>query len=112
MSTRKVHWLDRGTVTVCGIFAGFEGVTVSDRWQEATCLKCTRPSPSRMAELHREALILNQHVGLPRECPDGSGRVAPAGQHWSRNLLSGTYVLEYDGTPFTSSVASETYWSS
>lgn len=39
-------------------------------------------------------------------------RKAPAGKHWVRNIMSNEWVLEDSDTPFTSSVASETYWSS
>ena len=41
-----------------------------------------------------------------------TGEVAPAGQCWVTNLMSGKYVLEQIGTPWTCSVASETYWAS
>lgn len=36
---------------------------------------------------------------------------APEGQHYVRNLMTGKPVLEADGTPYTASVASESYWS-
>ena len=52
-----------------------------------------------------------EHEAEPKECPDGSGRLAPAGQHWVRNLMNGQWVLEANGTPYACSVASETYWS-
>ena len=69
-----------------------------------------KPGKNQMAELHREANIINEHRDLPRECPDGSGRVAPEGQHWARNARFGGYVLESDGTPWSCSVSSESYW--
>ena len=109
---RRIHWLPRGTTTPCGVFAGFEGVEVSDHWGNVTCLRCRNPTPKAMAELHCQALIEDAHRSLPRECPDGSGRVAPADHHWARNLLSGAWVLEENGLPYTLSVTSETYWSS
>lgn len=34
------------------------------------------------------------------------------GFHWVQSVMNGAWVQEADGTPFTSSVASETYWSS
>lgn len=37
---------------------------------------------------------------------------APKGQHWVRSAMNRAWVLECDGTPFTCSVASETYWCS
>lgn len=112
MAKNKIHWLPTGTTAVCGVFAGFEGVLTTDHWSQATCLKCTRPTPHAMAQLHRDALILNEHRSLPRECPDGSGRVAEPGQHWVRNARFGGWQLEADGTPWSCSVGSETYWQS
>lgn len=34
------------------------------------------------------------------------------GYHWVMNIMSGKWVEEKDGTPWSCSVASETYWSS
>lgn len=107
---RKIHWLPGGTVTACGRFVMEEGVTVAPHWQEVTCGKCLRPTARAMAELHAEALITNHERGLPRACPDGSGRVAPDGYHWARNARFGGYQLEPDGTPWALSVSSEAYW--
>ena len=39
-----------------------------------------------------------------------TGEKAPKGQQWVRNAMNGEYVLEAIGTPFTSSVSSESYW--
>lgn len=36
----------------------------------------------------------------------------PEGKHWVKNIMSQRWVLEDVDTPFTSSVSSETYWSS
>lgn len=41
-----------------------------------------------------------------------TGEKAPDGMCWVRNLMSGKYVLETIGTPYTCSVCSETYWCS
>lgn len=40
------------------------------------------------------------------------GRAPREGYHFTRNILSGKLIEEADGTPFTASVESETYWSS
>ena len=69
-----------------------------------------KPGRRQLEELHREALLLDYHRSLPRECPDGSGRRAPAGQHWARSIRTADWVLETDGTWFSLSVASEAYW--
>lgn len=53
-----------------------------------------------------------EHEAEPKECPDKSGRIAPEGKHWVLNIMSRTWVLESCGTRYTSSVQSETYWSS
>ena len=42
--------------------------------------------------------------------PD-TGEAAPAGYMWCRNAAYGGWFLEHESTPFTTSAASETYWS-
>jgi hypothetical protein len=37
---------------------------------------------------------------------------APDGKKWIRNIMSNYWILEDEETPFTQSVASETYWCS
>lgn len=47
-----------------------------------------------------------------REYHPVTNQKAPEGKHWVQSRMNGAWVLESIGTPFTSSVSSETYWSS
>jgi hypothetical protein len=52
----------------------------------------------------------SQHYGV--KVNPVTGQQAPQGQSWIKSVMNGAWVLESDGTPWTCSVASETYWSS
>lgn len=77
-----------------------------------------KPGKNQMAELHREALIINSH--MDSVIHPVTGERAKEGMHWVRSLAPGSYdrvtgspwVQEAIGTPWSCSVASETYWSS
>ena len=41
-----------------------------------------------------------------------TGEKAPKGEQWVKSAMNGAWVKEAIDTPFTCSVASETYWAS
>jgi hypothetical protein len=72
----------------------------------------TRSEGDALVEAFRRNERVAAHEAEDKNCPDGGGRVAPLGKHWVMNITSRQWVLENSGTPWTCSVASETYWSS
>lgn len=104
---------------VCSIclekMKGRDEFEAENKFNQHRCPKADkRTKAGRAQEARRLEAKRNFQAQLDndRKAHPISGKQAPEGQHWVTNLLSQKVVLEPDGTPWTLSVASETYHSS